>query len=301
MGWVVNATPRPIYPRERPGTHCTGVWVGPRAGLDGWGKFHPTPGFDPRLVQPVATRYTDWAIPVLRYTPYFKNKEELSYQYLYINNDSTLWRNKRGDSLRSIPFGRHTSLHTHNLTSQRSPYSHFFFTEPLTDFQAFSHRITRWEKNQLPGLPHDGWVYIWSRLTGIIAMVNTWGCTIIAIMSPSSINQITLASTEFFGLLFLLSRVLSRLFFLSCLNTQFVIHTHMNFSVQQSTRNNKSILHSQSAYKKSRRIHNFFLLQVTSNRLQQCPSMRHAMEFSGICQNFLIVQYQAWSAISNSV
>jgi len=23
-----------LYPRERPGTHCTGGWVGPRAGLD---------------------------------------------------------------------------------------------------------------------------------------------------------------------------------------------------------------------------------------------------------------------------
>jgi hypothetical protein len=31
---VVNATPRPLYPRERPGTHCIGGWVGPRAGLD---------------------------------------------------------------------------------------------------------------------------------------------------------------------------------------------------------------------------------------------------------------------------
>jgi hypothetical protein len=33
-GWVVNTTPRPLYPREKPGTHCTGGWVGPRAGLD---------------------------------------------------------------------------------------------------------------------------------------------------------------------------------------------------------------------------------------------------------------------------
>ena len=37
-GWVVSTTPRPLYPREIPGTHCTGGWVGPRAGLDGWGK-----------------------------------------------------------------------------------------------------------------------------------------------------------------------------------------------------------------------------------------------------------------------
>jgi hypothetical protein len=35
-GWVVSITPRPRFtPAERaPGTHCTGGWVGPRAGLD---------------------------------------------------------------------------------------------------------------------------------------------------------------------------------------------------------------------------------------------------------------------------
>ena len=38
MGWVVNATPCPLYRRERPGTLCTGGWVGPRAGLDVSGK-----------------------------------------------------------------------------------------------------------------------------------------------------------------------------------------------------------------------------------------------------------------------
>jgi len=37
-GWVVNATPRPLYPRERPGTHCIGSWTDPRAGLDWCGK-----------------------------------------------------------------------------------------------------------------------------------------------------------------------------------------------------------------------------------------------------------------------
>ena len=33
----------------------------PRAGLDRCGKSRPTPGFDPRIVQPVASRYTDYA------------------------------------------------------------------------------------------------------------------------------------------------------------------------------------------------------------------------------------------------
>jgi hypothetical protein len=42
LRWVVNATIRPFCRRERPGTHCIGGWVGPRAGLDGCGKCRPT-------------------------------------------------------------------------------------------------------------------------------------------------------------------------------------------------------------------------------------------------------------------
>jgi len=52
-----------VLPGKRPGTHCIGGWVGLRAGLDGCGKSRPPPEFDPRTVQPVASRYTDWAIP----------------------------------------------------------------------------------------------------------------------------------------------------------------------------------------------------------------------------------------------
>jgi hypothetical protein len=48
-------------PRERPGTHCIGGWVGPRAGLDRCGKSRSPPGFDPRTVQLVASRYTGYA------------------------------------------------------------------------------------------------------------------------------------------------------------------------------------------------------------------------------------------------
>jgi hypothetical protein len=49
-------------PRERPGTHRTGGWVCPRAGLR---KISPPPGFDPRTVHPVVSRYSDTQI---RYT-----------------------------------------------------------------------------------------------------------------------------------------------------------------------------------------------------------------------------------------
>ena len=40
-GVRVNAKPRPVYPRERPGTHCIGGCVNLRAGLDWYGKSHP--------------------------------------------------------------------------------------------------------------------------------------------------------------------------------------------------------------------------------------------------------------------
>ena len=36
--------PAALYSRERPGTHCTGGWVGPRAGLDRCGKSRPPAG-----------------------------------------------------------------------------------------------------------------------------------------------------------------------------------------------------------------------------------------------------------------
>jgi hypothetical protein len=40
--WVFKTTTRPLYLRERLGTHCIGGWVGPKAGLDRCGKFGPT-------------------------------------------------------------------------------------------------------------------------------------------------------------------------------------------------------------------------------------------------------------------
>jgi hypothetical protein len=81
MGWLVSITPRPSFtPGERtPGTHCTGGWVGPRAGLDTEvrGKIlcpcrGPNP--DRPIFQPVVRHYTAWANPA----PYLKyNKKQL--------------------------------------------------------------------------------------------------------------------------------------------------------------------------------------------------------------------------------
>jgi len=58
-GRVVNATPRPFYPRERLGTYCNRRVVGRQGQCRRVRKISPPPGFDPWTVQPVAIRYTD--------------------------------------------------------------------------------------------------------------------------------------------------------------------------------------------------------------------------------------------------
>jgi hypothetical protein len=57
-------TPTAIYPGERtPGTHCTGGWVGLRAGPDTEKNPLPCRGSNPDrpVVQSVVRHYTDWA------------------------------------------------------------------------------------------------------------------------------------------------------------------------------------------------------------------------------------------------
>jgi hypothetical protein len=70
MGWVVSVTPQPRFaPGERtPGTHCTGGWVGPTAGLDteARGKISCLcrgSNINRPVVHSVARHYTDWATP----------------------------------------------------------------------------------------------------------------------------------------------------------------------------------------------------------------------------------------------
>ena len=55
--------PSALTPWNKTSTRSTLGWVGPRAGLDPCGKSRPLSVFDPQNVQPVASRYTDWAIP----------------------------------------------------------------------------------------------------------------------------------------------------------------------------------------------------------------------------------------------
>jgi len=61
-GGLFVATPGPLYFRESHGTHCTGGWVGPRGQCGRLRNISAPPRFDPRPVQPVASRCTDFAV-----------------------------------------------------------------------------------------------------------------------------------------------------------------------------------------------------------------------------------------------
>ena len=57
--------PAALPPGKRPSTYCIGGRVGPRAGLDEWGKScPPPPGFTPQTIQHVAIHYTDCTTPL---------------------------------------------------------------------------------------------------------------------------------------------------------------------------------------------------------------------------------------------
>jgi len=77
--------PAALYPRERPGTHFTGGWVDPRAGMDGR-KISSPPGFDRRIFHPVTSPYTDWAIPAQQTKEREDEKCKESTQFFLICN-----------------------------------------------------------------------------------------------------------------------------------------------------------------------------------------------------------------------
>jgi len=124
MGWVFNVTPRPLYPRERPGTSCIGGWVSPRAGLDGCGKTRPPPGFDPRTVQPVASR---WAIPA-----HVLNNNNNNNNNNYSNKNETIPRKR-------IIFGE--LEFSHLLKNFQEFYKRWKF---ITDFICTQHLSVSW-------------------------------------------------------------------------------------------------------------------------------------------------------------
>jgi len=76
MRWVVNATPRLLYPLERPGTRCIGGWLGPRAGLVGAENLAPAGIRSPDRPARSQSLYR------LRYPgPRFRGVESINFQY----------------------------------------------------------------------------------------------------------------------------------------------------------------------------------------------------------------------------
>ena len=61
MGWVVNATPRSLYPREKIRYQLCRRLDGTQGRSGRMRKISPPTGFHPWTVQPVASRYTDYA------------------------------------------------------------------------------------------------------------------------------------------------------------------------------------------------------------------------------------------------
>jgi hypothetical protein len=62
-GWGVSLTPRPIFAPGKTRYPLYRRLGGPQGRSGQVRKISPPPRFNPRTVQPVASRYTDWAIP----------------------------------------------------------------------------------------------------------------------------------------------------------------------------------------------------------------------------------------------
>ena len=53
--------------------------MGPGVGLEGWDKSRPPPGFDPRTVQPIAKRYTDYVIVKFDISIFFESRRNSNF------------------------------------------------------------------------------------------------------------------------------------------------------------------------------------------------------------------------------
>jgi hypothetical protein len=52
----------------------------------------PLPGFDPRTVQPLASRYTDWAIPYQYKGLFNPSFESILKQWMFVTSSYSTWQ-----------------------------------------------------------------------------------------------------------------------------------------------------------------------------------------------------------------
>jgi hypothetical protein len=92
-----------LYPGERiPGTHCTGGWVGPRAGLDTEARekiLSPLPGIEPRSPGRTARSQTLYCLSYpTHYSSFYLNKNiapQFPKQYPVQNKREQLYQMKK--------------------------------------------------------------------------------------------------------------------------------------------------------------------------------------------------------------
>ena len=104
-------SPRPLYPGERPSTHCIGGWADPRAGLDGCGKSLPHRDSIPNLPTRSQSLYR------LSYPTHKRNvsgTEKKSVRYSHDNLTTPSQHTQDSE----IPYHHHSALvHWDNLAS----------------------------------------------------------------------------------------------------------------------------------------------------------------------------------------
>jgi hypothetical protein len=172
MGWTDKVTPRPLYPRERPGTHCKGGLMDPRADLDG-----PPPGLDPRTAQPVASRHTDWAIPAYSDVCIMTWSWEIrTFQVLSISQTGTSWYPVRwmsfGDWYVSLQIAGNIAVWQFHLLCQRAQ---------TATWMPFISLLPLWSASQVA--PSDWWRVLMRPWKGSKRRRRIFGCWLLPPLS----------------------------------------------------------------------------------------------------------------------
>ena len=153
-----------LPPQGRTGTHCTGSWVFPRAGLDRCGKTSPQPGFDPRAVPRVPSRYTDWAIAARD-----SHNNQHRTGYWGVGTGWVLSRQSELQSDHSPPLylpSSHAYRHAHCLTRNIDYFPKQYYSEitdllPITNMQFVLCEV----RKEYPPCFHAPGVSYWVTLT----------------------------------------------------------------------------------------------------------------------------------------
>ena len=179
---VQNYTRATLYPCERHGTHFTARRVGTRAHLDGRPKSRPSPGFDPWTVQPIASRYTDWAIWPTRSHTYFRqhtNSEHHSSQYeVYVRKHVT-GTPKLSKTI--FPYNHNKHIHFIWTVNIEVMWSETYLKDiPMHSRQMAIH-LLKWNPKQ-KCLQRDQWLQfictLWNSLGPQTVLQGTYMCTV---------------------------------------------------------------------------------------------------------------------------